>query len=175
MPTQNNSAGKNYETQIAFRQKCRIDVGMHCIIGGGALTVPVAVAEPAASVRAKLTPKLQNLLKTEMTQIAVSASKIASAIATGHHGAVAQEATDIADGLILKRSLTDQDKKDLKRAAPAAFLKLDATFHQTAKQLAQAAVKKDSELETFDLSKMLGYCVSCHATYASDKFVGFIK
>lgn len=139
------------------------------------LTAPVAIGEPLLSVRAKLTPKLQMLLKTEMTHIAVSASKITRAIATGDHGVVGQEAMDVANGFILKRSLTDQDKKDLKRAAPTAFLQLDAAFHQTAGRLAQAAEKKDSELELFYFSKMLDYCVSCHTTYASDKFSGFIK
>jgi len=135
----------------------------------------MAAGETMSPVQPKLTPKLQALLKTEMTQISVSTGSITTAIATGDHRTVEQEATHVANGFILKRSLTAQDKKDLKRAAPTAFLRLDAIFHQTAAKLAQAAMKKDSELEGFYLSKMLGYCVSCHATYATNKFTGFTK
>jgi hypothetical protein len=116
------------------------------------LTPPMAVGEEISPVQPNLSPKLQGLLKTEMTQIAVSTSKITKAIATGDHRAVEQEAMNIANGFILKRSLTDQDKKDLKRAAPAAFLQLDATFHQTAAKLAQAAIGRDPELEGFYFS-----------------------
>lgn len=143
-------------------------------IGGGPGAV-VALADSAAPVGPKLTPKLMGLLKSEMAQIATSTGVIATAIAIGDHGAVDKEATAVANGFILKRSLTDQDRKDLKRAAPAAFLKLDATFHKTAARLAQSARRKDSELEVFYLSKMLGYCVRCHATYAASRFVGFSK
>jgi hypothetical protein len=139
------------------------------------LMPPMAVGEAISPVRPNLTPKLQGLLKTEMTQITVSTCKITKAIATGDHQTVEQEATNIANGFILKRSLTDQDKKDLKRAAPAAFLQLDATFHQTAAKLAQAGIGRDSELEGFYFSKMLGYCVMCHSTYATDTFGGFKK
>ena len=110
-----------------------------------------------------------------MTQITASTSTKTQAIATGDRRTVEQEATNVANGFILKQPLTVQDKKDLKRAAPVAFLRLDATFHQTAARLAQAAKKNDSELEGFYLSKRLRYCVSCHATYASDKFSGFVK
>lgn len=127
------------------------------------------------AVGPKLTPKLKRLLKTEMTEITASTQQIAKAIATGDHATVAAEAVKIANGFILKRSLTDKDKKDLKRAAPMPFLKLDAVFHQTAAKLARAAQKKDSELEGFYLSKMLGYCVSCHSTYAANRFGGLVK
>jgi len=46
------------------------------IVFSAGLTASVAVGEPNVSVRAKLTPKLQKLLKTEMMHIAVSTSKI---------------------------------------------------------------------------------------------------
>lgn len=92
-------------------------------------TMP-ALADNAA-VGPKLTSKLMQLLKSEMTQIAASTSAITTALATGDHAAVAKEATRIANGFILKESLTQQDKKDLKIAVPTAFLKLDATFHSS--------------------------------------------
>lgn len=135
----------------------------------------IALADTAAPVGPKLTPKLKQLLKTEMTEITMSTSEITKAITTADHATVEKEAINIAKGFILKRLLTDQDKKDLKRAAPASFLKLDAIFHQTAAKLAHAAKRKDSELEGFYLSKMLGYCVSCHSTYVPNKLGGFVK
>jgi hypothetical protein len=141
----------------------------------GEQVTTIALTDTAAPVGPKLTPKLKQLLKTEMTEITKSTSEITKAITTADHATVEKEAINIAKGFILKRSLTDQDKKDLKRAAPASFLKLDAIFHQTAAKLAQAAKRKDSELEGFYLSKMLGYCFSCHSTYATNKFGGFVK
>jgi hypothetical protein len=143
------------------------------IVGG--LRNNTALAETVSPVGPKLTPKLKELIQEEMVQMINSADEITTAIVIGDHDTIAEEATKIVNGFILKRSLTDKDKKDLKKAVPPAFLKLDATFHQTAAKLLQAAQKKDSELEGFYLAKMLGNCVTCHSTYASDKFPGFVE
>jgi hypothetical protein len=75
----------------------------------------------------------------------------------------------------MKRSLTEKDNADLKRAVPPAFLQLDAAFHNTAAKLIAAAKNKDSELEAFYFSKMLEMCVSCHSTYALDRFPALAK
>lgn len=135
----------------------------------------MTLADNGAAVGPKLTPKLRQLLKVEMTEIMKSTGEITRAVATGDHATIEKEATAVADGFILKRSLTEQDRKDLKGAVPTAFLKLDTTFHRTAAKLALAAKSRNPELEGFYLSKMLGYCVSCHTSYAANRFDGFKK
>ncbi len=138
--------------------------------------VQIAVrAEPAAPVGPKLTPKLKDLLRQEMAQISGSMREIGTAIATGDHETVADHAARVAAGFILKRSLTAQDKKDLKSAVPPAFLQLDATFHKTAEKLIEAARNRDSAREGEHFSTMMENCVGCHATYAADKFPGLRK
>lgn len=134
-----------------------------------------ARAETVSPVGPKLTPKLKDLIRQEMTQISDSMKEIGTAIATGDHETVADHAARISAGFILKRSLSEQDKKDLKSAVPPAFLQLDAAFHQTAEKLTEAARNRDPAREGALFSKMMENCVSCHSTYATDRFPGFGK
>ncbi|ODU01484.1 MAG: hypothetical protein ABS89_07320 [Thiobacillus sp. SCN 63-1177] len=111
-------------------------------------TQPVhAAAEP---IGPKLTPRLKQMLSEEMLS-------------------VKQSAKMILDGL----SLTEQDKKDLMKAASPEFLKLDGEFHQTAGKLAQAAQHKDYELQRFYYSRLVESCQSCHSQHATDRFPTF--
>ena len=67
----------------------------------------IALADTAAPVGPKLTPKLKRLLKTEMTEITKSTSEITKAIATADHATVEKEATNVANGFISGDSLKD--------------------------------------------------------------------
>jgi hypothetical protein len=134
-----------------------------------------ARAETLEPVGPKLTPRLKELLQKEMVEMLESATAITTALVTGDHDSVADNASRIFNGFIMKRSLTEKDKADLKRAVPPAFLQLDAAFHRTAEKLIAAAKSKDSQLEAFYFSKMLEMCMSCHTRYAFDRFPQLAK
>jgi cytochrome c556 len=86
---------------------------------------------------------------------------------------VATQAQQIHDSFILDRALTEQDKKDLMKAASPEFLTLDGAFHLTAQKLANAALQKDYELQRFYYSRLVDSCQTCHSQYATDKFPAF--
>ena len=135
-----------------------------------ALTAVSATAGNEGPVGPRLTPKLKELIVQEMQLVLQASGQIYMAIVTGDHETVATQAIKIHDSFIMKRSLTEQDKKDLIEAVPPAFIALDAKLHETAARLAHAAEQKDVELETVFFAKMTEACVSCHTAYASDRF-----
>ena len=147
---------------------------MRSIVGAGLAVFFTlqAGAQAAEPVGPKLTPKLKELISKEMQQVAQATAELAGAIAGGNHASAMQLGAAVRDSFILKRSLTEQDKKDLMSAVPPGFVALDRHFHATAGKLAHAAEGKDSELQGFYFYKMLEACVACHARFASDRFPG---
>lgn len=145
-------------------------------IFGGSVVALLACAWPAGHVcgaepiAPKLTPKLQKLFAEEMTAILQASQQIVAALVTGDHDAVAKNAQAIHDSFILDRNLTAQDRKDLETAVPPAFLELDNAFHQTAAKLAEAARRRDPDLQQYFFSRMLETCQTCHGKYATDRF-----
>jgi len=147
---------------------------MRSILGTTLATFIVlqAGAEAADPVGTKLTPKLKELLANEMQQVDEATAELTRAIAGGDHARVMKLGVAIRDSFILKRSLTEQDKKDLMSVVPPEFVALDGYFHGTAGKLAHAAEIKDSELQGFYFYRMLETCVTCHTRFASDRFPG---
>ncbi len=129
-------------------------------------------AVAADPVGPKLTARLKQLLTREMQQVAGATAKLALSIVMGDHDRAHELGVAVRDSFILKKSLTAQDKKDLKGAVPRGFLALDKRFHGLAGKLAQAAKKKDSEGQGFYFSEMMKTCVACHSLYATDRFPG---
>jgi hypothetical protein len=136
----------------------------------GVLLVSVGSADAADPVGPKLTPRLKDLVTQEMRLIAGASAEVFQAIVTGDHATVAARAHQIHESFIIKQSLTDQDKADLKAAVPPEFLALDGEFHGASAKLAEAAQAQDvaQELELF--AQMTQTCVACHAAYANDRF-----
>ena len=132
-------------------------------------------AMAADPVGPNLTPRLKELIAKEMQQVAEATSDLAVAISAGDHHTVMELGIAVRDSFILKKSLTDQDKKDLMGAVPKEFVALDRDFHGLAGKLAHAAEAKDSELQGFYFAEMLQRCVACHSHFATDKFPGFAK
>ena len=130
---------------------------------------PSLTAEP---VDPELTPKLKSLLIKEMVQIEQAMQEIFSAIVRGQHATVADKGQAIHDSFILKQSLTEEDRQDLKAAVPAEFLQMDAHLHELSASLAEAGRSEDTprQLELFD--RMAEACVACHSTYTTDRFPG---
>ena len=134
-----------------------------------AFTAGAVAEEP---VGPKLTPRLKDLLSQEMRQVAQATADLSLAIASGDHHAAMELGLAVRDSFILKRSLTDQDKKDLMGAVPPEFVAMDRRFHGLAGKLAHAAEAKDSELQGVYYAKVIETCVTCHAHFASDRFPG---
>jgi hypothetical protein len=139
------------------------------ILSLGALTLALA-AEP---VGPKLTPRLKELLTSEMKQVSKATADLAIAIASGDHSTVADLGARVHDSFILKQSLTPKDKKDLMAAVPPEFVAMDRHFHGLAAKLSGAGKIGDSALQGFYFGRILEACVQCHSQYASDRFNGF--
>lgn len=150
-----------------------------CPVLGGLLFVllvgiwPVMDASGAEPVAPKLSPKLQKLFAEEMATMLRASNAILAALVTGDHVAVAKNAQEIHDGFILDKNLTAQDRKDLEKAVPPAFLELDGAFHRLALKLAETARHDDRDLQNYYFGRMIETCQVCHSRYATDKFPGF--
>lgn len=149
---------------------------MKLALGGAlaalALALP-ALAEEPKPVGPALTPRLRQLLSEEMLSVKQAMSQILHGLSIGDHAIVASQAQQIHDSFILAKNLTEKDKKDLLKAVPPEFLKLDGAFHGTAKKLVEAATQRDKELEAFYFGRLVDGCQSCHSRFATDKFPGF--
>ena len=141
------------------------------IMAGAALEV--VAAEGPQPIGPQLTPRLKQMLSDEMLSVRQAAKQILDGLIVGDHALVATQAQQVHDSFILARALTEQDKKDLMKAAPPEFLALDGAFHLTAKKLADAALQKDYELQRFYYSRLVDSCQTCHSQFATDKFPAF--
>ncbi|KPV39205.1 hypothetical protein AN478_13100 [Thiohalorhabdus denitrificans] len=128
-------------------------------------------AEPQA-VTGDLTPKLDRLLREEMQAIQESMATAFAALVTGDHDTVAEEARGIHDSFILKRSLTEEDRRDLRAAVPEGFVRLDKRFHAAAAELAEAAEEGDANRQLEVYNRMTRDCVACHSRYVTGRFPG---
>ncbi len=147
-----------------------------CIVVLAWLHAPLSAgaADPPQPVAPKLTPKLKQLFAQEMQAILRASGEILTALTAGDGATVARKGEAIRASFILERNLTPQDRKDLMAAVPAAFLDLDAAFHETAAKLAQAAHQNDRELQNFYFGRMIETCQACHRRFATDKFPAFL-
>ncbi|MDT8408968.1 MAG: hypothetical protein RQ741_05160 [Wenzhouxiangellaceae bacterium] len=134
---------------------------------GIALSSTAMAAEP---VTPKLTETLDLLLRQEMRSIQAAMGQIHSAIVMGQHDDVANQAQQVHDSFILKQSLTQKDREDLRAAVPDGFLQMDQEFHELAAALAKAGRNKDTGNEYRIFNQMTRNCVECHNTYVSDRF-----
>lgn len=147
-------------------------LGMTALVGVLVYQLP-NVSHAGEPISKKLTPKLNELLTDEMLSIRQAVTHIMNGLIVGDHSIVSNMATQINESFILKQQLTDKDKKDLMEAAPKEFLKLDGEFHELSGKLADAADKKDYELQRFYFGKLIESCQACHSEYVTDKFPSF--
>lgn len=142
---------------------------------GALLAASITAAHAAAPqpIGPKLTPRLHQMLIEEMQNVKQSMHQIMDGLTVGDHSLVMNMAEQIHGSFILARQLTDQDKKDLMKAASPEFLKLDTEFHVTAKKLGDAAKNKDFELERFYYAKLVDSCQNCHSQFVTDRYPAF--
>ena len=113
------------------------------------------------------------LLADEMRHIEKGMHSIFSNIVKGEYEEISKMATDIHDSFIFTKSLTEVQREELKRNLPQGFVELDRSFHATAGKLSEAAEFEDKKAVEENFSKMMGLCVQCHSTYATQRFNTF--
>ena len=120
-----------------------------------------------------LSQDIRDLLTKEMVAIQEGMISMYPQMVAGDFEYVAQMATKIKKSFILKQNLTKEQKKELGKKLPAAFIALDREFHDDAGMLNVAANKKNIDLVNFYYSKMTKNCMSCHSQFAQKKFPAF--
>jgi len=115
----------------------------------------------------------RTLLSEEMKHIEKGMHSIFSNIVKGEYEQIAKTATDIHDSFIFTKSLTNEQRSELKANLPQGFIELDRLFHATAGNLSEAAEFEDKKAVEENFSKMMGLCVKCHSTYATQRFNTF--
>ena len=137
------------------------------VLASALIAGPAPAAKP---VTPALTPKLDQLLREEMQAILEAMNRTYEALVTGDHTTVAEQAQAIHDSFILKRELTDADRKALKEAVPKRFLKMDRQLHTSAAELAEAARAGSTQRELAIFQRMTHACVQCHTEFVGDRF-----
>jgi hypothetical protein len=120
-----------------------------------------------------LSPELITLLRAEMAELSGGVQSIALFIATADWKSIEETSEKMHESYIMKKSLTQPQKMELKQKLPREFKQLDGAFHARAKQLGQAAASKDTELVTFHYSRLVEACAGCHSAFAKNRFPGF--
>jgi hypothetical protein len=119
-----------------------------------------------------LSPELRAAFIAEMQHLDASLQRAVSAVARADWAAVERTAHEIKGSFILEQQLSTEQRAELHRVLPEAFLALDREFHAHAERLAVAAKGADAELAAFYSYKLTDACVSCHAQYARHRFPG---
>lgn len=146
----------------------------HFIIAAAILTLSMLTAQ-ADNATDGLDPRIRNFLQEEMTEIESAMHTILSAIVHGQHDIVQAKGKAIHDSFILARSLSEEDRRALRAALPDGFVELDQAFHGLAAELSQSGAEQDSAAQLGLFQKMTNSCLSCHQTYAPDRFSGLAQ
>jgi len=120
-----------------------------------------------------LSPDVLNLLREEMREIAGGVQGVALSLATANWSSIEETSIKIRASYIMEKKLTPAQAKELDKALPERFKRLDAEFHQRAEKLGAAAAAHDPELAVFQYSRLVESCVRCHASFAGERFPGF--
>lgn len=117
-----------------------------------------------------LSSQLRVVLSQEMIALEKGMKEIFSSMIAGDYEKIEKTAGNIKNSFILKQKLTQNQKEELHTKLPEAFLALDNTFHNDAEMLEHVANIKNPELTSFYFNKMTNECVSCHQSFAQEKF-----
>ncbi len=120
-----------------------------------------------------LSPDIRDLLTKEMKALQEGMMSIIPAYVSGDWKKIEHTAHKMKNSYIMKQSLTEEQKKELRATLPEAFIKQDQQFHYLAGMLEHVAKEEKIELIGFYFSEMNEACVACHAQYAGHKFPSF--
>ena len=129
--------------------------------------------EKNLEVPLKLPHDFHVILSIEMFELQGKLNLLLEGISRGKWKLVESTADYISDNYILKQKMTRKEKKQLKKVLPDGLIALDKFFHQTAKELKEAAVKKDSGVVLDKYRQLIKTCMECHGRYAAYKFMDF--
>ena len=139
-----------------------------CFIASSLLAQNHTVSEPMGVQT--LSSQLRVLLSQEMLGIEKGMKDIMSSIIAGDYENIEKTAKNIKNSFILEQKLTSAQKQELHTKLPQSFIKQDSAFHNDAKMLEHVANSKNPELTHFYFTKMVNACISCHQTFAQEKF-----
>lgn len=137
-----------------------------------AWSVPAGSTSPAGPT-AGLSEELRTAFIAEMVHLEKSLQRVVSGVARADWPAVERAAAEMKGSFILEQQLKPEQRAELHRRLPDAFLAMDREFHEAAGRLAEAARGADAELAAFFTYRLTDACTSCHARYAEHRFPGF--
>ncbi len=117
-----------------------------------------------------LSEEYRALLRSEMQQIQAAMQQLLPLMVQRLGSKAAPIAEQIHKSFILKQSLSPEELKELTGSLPKGFVKLDRSFHKTAKELSRAFQDDDYAEAARVYSKMVRSCVECHTSYAQKRF-----
>lgn len=120
-----------------------------------------------------LSSQLRGVLSQEMLALEKAMKEILSSMLAGDYETIEKTAVNIKNSFILKQKITSSQKKELHTKLPQNFIEQDRAFHNDAQMLQHVSSMKNPELTSFYFNKMLNACVSCHQTFAQEKFLKF--
>jgi len=136
-------------------------------------TANLVAAEPSDSIAtAALSSETRTLLIQEMQAISDAMGRIHTAVVTGDHATVAEEARNIHDSFVLAQELTKEQRTEIRTTLPAGFVAADWVLHELSGKLTQAGERNDPALERLWYEEMTRACQACHEEYASGRFPG---
>lgn len=132
-------------------------------------------AEPASQpATANLSAETRTVLIEEMQAISQAMGRIHTAVVTGDHSTVAEEARKIHDSFVLQQELSDAQRKEIGTKLPSDFVAADRAFHVLAERLSQAGENRNPTLERLWFQEMTRACQACHTDYAGARFPGLM-
>lgn len=117
-----------------------------------------------------LSSELRVVLSQEMIALEKAMKTILSSMIAGDYTSIEETAVKIKNSFILKQKLTSTQKEELHTKLPQSFIAQDSAFHNDAAMLEHVANIKNPELTQFYFNKMLNACVTCHQSFAQEKF-----
>lgn len=138
----------------------------------GLLFSAVAVAGAPETVTEGLSLETRQVLVEEMQLLASAMGPLHTAVVTGEHQSLAEQARRIRDSFVLKQKLSAAQKKEI-ATLPQQFISADRSFHELAASLAEAGDRQKPALERFYFEEMTRSCQNCHQDFAGGRFEGF--
>jgi hypothetical protein len=122
-----------------------------------------------------LPTELRHLLIEEMRSIQKGMLEIIPALASGDTKKIVNIAKEMENSYVLTRSLSDEQKRELRNTLPPGFFILDGRFHYYSGMLAHVSSNNKTELINFYFGKLAESCANCHSQYAQHTFPNFVK
>jgi len=120
-----------------------------------------------------LSTKLQRLLSAEMNSVQNGMTNLAMAIPSGDWTSITENADSISNGYILNKKLSAQEIEEFTNLLPEDYKKFELDFKKMAKDMTDAANKRDADKVNLLFYKLNSTCIQCHIRYAESRFPAF--